>query len=67
MKRYIPFLVLGLALSFTACNNNEKKSDKEIDSLNKAAADSLLNAALSDSVSVDSVKKDSLAIDSAKK
>lgn len=67
MKRYIPFLVLGLALSFTACSSNEKKSDKEIDSLNKAAADSLLNSALADSVSVDSVQKDSLAIDSTKK
>lgn len=67
MKRHLPFLVLALALSFTACNHEEKKSDKEIDSLNKAAADSLLNSALTDSVSSDSVKKDSIAIDSTKK
>jgi hypothetical protein len=55
MRKFIPLIVLGVALSFTACNNN-KKSEKEIDSLNQASADSLLNAALADSTKTDSIK-----------
>jgi hypothetical protein len=53
MRKFIPLIVLGVALSFTACNNN-KKSEKEIDSLNQASADSLLNAALADSTRANS-------------
>ncbi len=48
--------VLGLA----ACNGN-KKTNKEIDSLNQVAADSLLDAALSDTANVlDTLRKDSI-------
>lgn len=67
MRKFLVLTFIVAALGLTACHNPEKKNDKEIDSLNKVAADSLLNAALADSVNVDSVQKDSLAIDSTKK
>ncbi len=59
MRKFIPLIVLGVALSFTACNNNQK-TEEEIDSLNQSSADSLLNAALSDSTMVDSTVIDSV-------
>ena len=59
MRKFIPLIVLGVALSFTACNSNQK-SEKEIDSLNQSSADSLLNAALADSTMADSTVVDSI-------
>jgi predicted small secreted protein len=60
MKKLITLSFLLALFSLGACNSN-KKTDKEIDSLNQAHADSLLNAAMSDTTSVvDSVSKDSI-------
>jgi hypothetical protein len=61
MKKFLTLLIVATSLGFTACNNNVK-SEKEIDSLNQKNADSLLNAALSDTSAVDNVKPDSLGV-----
>jgi hypothetical protein len=61
MKKFLTLLIVATSLGFTACNNNVK-SEKEIDSLNQKAADSLLNAALKDTMSVDKVRTDSLLV-----
>jgi len=62
MKKLFTISIIVIALGFTACNN-DKKTEAEIDSLNKAAADSLLNAALADTTVTDSV----MVVDSLKK
>ncbi len=61
MKKFLTLSVIAISLGFAACNNNVK-SEKEIDSLNQKAADSLLNAALSDTSAVDKVKTDSVMV-----
>jgi hypothetical protein len=62
MKKLFTISIIAIALGFTACDN-DKKTEAEIDSLNKAAADSLLNAALADTTVTDSV----MVVDSLKK
>jgi hypothetical protein len=62
MKKLFTISIIAIALGFTACNN-DKKTEAEIDSLNKAAADSLLNAALADTTVTDSL----MVVDSLKK
>jgi hypothetical protein len=62
MKKLFTISIIALALGFTACSN-DKKAEENIDSLNKAAADSLLNAALADTTATDSV----MVVDSLKK
>ena len=62
MKRLFTISIIAIALGFAACSN-DKKSEADIDSLNKAAADSLLNAALADTTATDSV----MVVDSLKK
>jgi hypothetical protein len=61
MKNFLALSLIAISLGFAACNNNVK-SEKEIDSLNQKAADSLLNAALEDTTSVDNVRTDSLLV-----
>ncbi|MBK0384414.1 hypothetical protein I5M32_15710 [Pedobacter sp. SD-b] len=61
MKKLATLSLLGIALGFAACNNNSK-SEKEIDSLNQSAADSLLNSALNDTNAVDNVRTDSVLV-----
>ncbi len=65
MRKLITLSILTISLGFAACSNN-KKSDAEIDSLNKASADSLLNAALEDTTVTDNVKTDSVVVDTLK-
>ena len=62
MKNFFAISIIAIALGLTACNN-DKKSEADIDSLNKAAADSLLNAALTDTTATDSV----MVVDSLQK
>jgi hypothetical protein len=54
MKKLFTISIIAIALGFIACNN-DKKSEADIDSLNKAAADSLLNSALGDTTATDSI------------
>ena len=61
MKFFLTLSLIVVSLGFAACNNNVK-SEKEIDSLNQKAADSLLNAALKDTASVGKTKLDSVAV-----
>ncbi|OAQ38906.1 hypothetical protein A5893_12765 [Pedobacter psychrophilus] len=61
MKKFLTLTLIAISLGFAACNNNVK-SEKEIDSLNQKAADSLLNAALEDTTAVDNVRTDSLLV-----
>lgn len=61
MKKFLTGSLIVISLGFAACNNNVK-SEKEIDSLNQKAADSLLNAALKDTNAVDNEKTDSLLV-----
>jgi hypothetical protein len=61
MRKLFTIAIIATALGFTACSN-DKKSEENIDSLNKAAADSLLNAALADTTTTDSV----MVVDSVK-
>lgn len=66
MKKVLTFAFVIAVLGLSACNNN-KKTEKEIDSINQVAADSLLNAALADTMAKDSTLKDSIAaVDSVK-
>lgn len=60
MKKFLALTLFVTALGFAACNN-DKKTDEEIDSLNQAGADSLLNAALSDTTVIDNI--DTLKVD----
>ncbi|MEO5910185.1 MAG: hypothetical protein ABIP95_04815 [Pelobium sp.] len=60
MKKFLALTLFVTALGFAACTN-DKKSDKEIDSLNQAGADSLLNAAMSDTTAIDNI--DTLKVD----
>ena len=64
MKRLI--FAACILSAFAACNNAQRMSDEQIDSANKAQADSLLNAAIEDTTAqmntrTDSVLKDSIA------
>ncbi len=61
MRKFLTLSIIAISLGFAACNNNVK-SEKEIDSLNQKNADSLLNAALKDTMSVDNVRTDSLLV-----
>ena len=60
MRKFLALTIFVAALGLTACNNNKEKSEKEIDSINQASADSLLNAALADTTMVDSTVVDSI-------
>jgi|GEM_PF-6178746 len=62
MKRLLPIITL-IVIGLTACNNNAK-TEKDIDSINQAMADSLLNDALQDTVKQDTQDTDSLTKDS---
>jgi ABC-type enterochelin transport system substrate-binding protein len=65
MKKYL-FIALVMVIAFTACTNRDTVTQEEQDSLAAAAADSMLNDAVSedttgvDAVAVDSSKTDSL-------
>ena len=60
MKKSLIFTIAVVLLGLAACNS-DKKTNKEIDSLNAASADSLLNAALKDTTTnADTLKKDSI-------
>jgi hypothetical protein len=60
MKKSLIFTFAVALLGLVACNS-DKKTNKEIDSLNAASADSLLNAALADTTTkADTLKKDSI-------
>lgn len=61
MKKFFAFTFVVAVLGLAACSN-DKKTEKEIDSLNQAAADSLLNAALADTSAVDSTLNDSILV-----
>ena len=62
MKKVLTFAFVVAVLGLAACSN-DKKTEKEIDSLNKASADSLLNAALAaDTSSMDSTLNDSIVV-----
>ena len=61
MKKVLTFAFIVAVLGLAACSN-DKKTEKEIDSLNKASADSLLNAALADTSSMDSTLNDSIVV-----
>lgn len=64
MKKLLTLTFVVAVLGLAACSS-DKKTNEEIDSLNQASADSLLNAALADTTGVsDSLAKDSLAVDS---
>lgn len=60
MKRVI--FILALCASFAACNNSESERDREkADSIAaQHAADSMLQAAATDTLSTDSLKVDSV-------
>lgn len=70
MRKFIILFVITTSLAFAACNS-QQKSEEQIDSLNKTAADSLLNEALSDTTAKDNVAVDStklkLSVDTLKK
>ena len=61
MKKLIIFTFVVAVLGLAACSN-DKKTEKEIDSLNQASADSLLNAALADTSTNDSTLNDSILV-----
>ena len=61
MKRVLTLAFAMAVLGLAACSS-DKKTEKEIDSLNKASADSLLNAALADTSSMDSTLNDSILV-----
>jgi hypothetical protein len=64
MRKFLTLTFVVAVLGLAACSN-DKKTNEEIDSLNKVSADSLLNAALADTTSVsDSLATDSLVVDS---
>lgn len=61
MKKAIIFTFVVAVLGLAACSN-DKKTEQEIDSLNQASADSLLNAALEDTSATDSTLTDSILV-----
>jgi len=61
MKKVLTFAFVVAVLGLAACSS-DKKTEKEIDSLNKASADSLLNAALADTSLMDSTLNDSILV-----
>jgi preprotein translocase subunit SecG len=61
MKKLLAFTFVVAVLGLAACSNN-KKTEQEIDSLNQASADSLLNAALADTSATDSTLIDSILV-----
>lgn len=61
MKKAIIFTFVVAVLGLAACSN-DKKTEQEIDSLNQASADSLLNAALADTTATDSTSTDSILV-----
>lgn len=61
MKKVITFAFVVAVLGLAACSN-DKKTEQEIDSLNQASADSLLNAALADTSATDSTLNDSILV-----
>lgn len=61
MKKVIIFTFVVAVLGLAACSN-DKKTEQEIDSLNQASADSLLNAALADTTAADSTLTDSILV-----
>ena len=61
MKKVITFAFVVAVLGLAACSN-DKKTEQEIDSLNQASADSLLNAALADTSAKDSTLNDSILV-----
>jgi uncharacterized lipoprotein YmbA len=64
MKKFLTLTFVVAVLGLAACSN-DKKTNEELDSLNKASADSLLNAALADTTSIsDSLVTDSMVVDS---
>lgn len=68
MKKSILSAVLFTALFLAACSGSDKKEQEKQDSIAEAAkADSMLQEALSDIKSGDTVKTDSIFPDSLKK
>ncbi|MHB1179484.1 MAG: hypothetical protein ACYCZO_14275 [Daejeonella sp.] len=64
MKKLI-FTLFAVALITTACNSTSETEKAKQDSLAAAhAADSLLNSAMQDTLTVDSLAADSVAVDS---
>lgn len=64
MKKSI-FTLLAAVLIITACNSTSETEKARQDSIDAAAsADSLLNAAMQDTLMVDSLAADSVMIDS---
>ncbi|WP_026905455.1 hypothetical protein [Pedobacter glucosidilyticus] len=60
MKKLFWVLTLVIGFAGAACHQ-EVKTDEQIDSLNQAKADSLLQDALKDSLAQDNVATDSVA------
>lgn len=59
MRKLLLSLSIILIIGLGACNSG-RMSDQEIDSLNKASADSLLQDALEDTMEVDNLRTDSV-------
>ncbi|QEK52150.1 hypothetical protein FYC62_11260 [Pedobacter aquae] len=60
MKKLFWVITLVIGFAGAACNQ-EVKTDQQLDSLNQAKADSLLQDALKDSLAQDNVATDSIA------
>ena len=61
MRKTLSLLFIISMFAITACNSN-RMSDEEIDSINRASADSLLQDALEDTMAVDGLKTDSVKL-----
>lgn len=59
MKKLSLSIFVLFTIGLVACNSN-RMTDQEIDSLNKASADSLLQEALEDTMQLDNLKTDSV-------
>ena len=59
MRQITYFVLLILLIATAACNSN-RMTDEQIDSLNRASADSLLQDALEDTMAVDGLRTDSI-------
>ena len=62
MRKFIVLFAVAGSLAFVACNN-QTKTEEQIDSANQAAADSLLNEALTDTTVKTEGTVDSLMAD----